>query len=100
MNMDIELANSGVIQEGIPAKKKGGGGGRKVKYPFGEVGVGQMFTYECSPDDKIKTMHRLSAAANAWCHRQGMTVNYFVVRTLPQGIGVYRIGGDDKPLEG
>jgi hypothetical protein len=95
VNMDFELANDGVAQPGDPQKKF-----RKTKYPFGDIGVGQMYLFECKPEAKVKAMHRLSSAANAWCHRNGLEINRFVVRTLPNGVGVYRIGGDDKPLEG
>jgi hypothetical protein len=95
VNMDFELANDGVAQPGDPQKKF-----RKTKYPFGDIGVGQMYLFECESEAKVKAMHRLSSAANAWCHRNGLAINRFVVRTLPNGVGVYRIGGDDKPLEG
>jgi len=103
--MDFELANDGVTQPGDPQRKF-----RKTKYPFGDIGVGQypfgdigvgqMYLFECEPEAKVKAVHRLSSAANVWCRRSGLETNRFVVRTLPNGVGVYRIGGDDKPLEG
>ena len=95
--MDLELAN-GRVPATEPVQKTRVG--RKAKYPFAEVGVGQMFTFECSQEDRKKAVHRLSAAANVWCRRHGYVMNHFVIRTLPTGVGVYRIGGDDKPLEG
>jgi hypothetical protein len=79
----------------VPSKK---GSGRKSKYPFDRLDPGMYFLVECAKEESKKVVGRLTASAHSWCRRRGM-LNQFVCRTLPEGVGVFRIGNIRLPLE-
>ena len=60
------------------------------KYPFGKLEANQMFLVECPEYDRRRLMRSISVAAHSWCKRRGIR-NHFVCRTLPDGVGVYKV---------
>jgi hypothetical protein len=77
------------ISEGQAPHKKGSG--RKSKYPFDKLTPGTYFVVPCSKEEHRRTLTRLSVGAYQWCRRRGIP-NQFVCRTLPEGIGVFKLG--------
>lgn len=67
------------------------------KYPFGSLNSGQMFLVECPLESRKRLMQSLVVCAHMWCKRRGLA-NLFVCRTLPEGVGVYKID-DEQPKE-
>ena len=64
--------------------------GRKAKYPFADLKVGQMFWIpgEEAPMGGIRT---LLSAVGAYRRRTGAIQHRFVVRPHEDGIGVWRV---------
>jgi hypothetical protein len=76
-----------------PPKKRHG---QRDQYPWRILQGGEMFLVHCPPEEAEKVMHSLVASANSWCKNRGMQ-NQFVCRTLPEGVGAFKLGVDDPP---
>ena len=76
-----------------PAKRRHG---KRNQYPWRLLKTGEMFLVHCPPEDAERVMHTVVAASHSWCKNRGMQ-NQFVCRTLPEGVGAFKLGVDDPP---
>lgn len=64
--------------------------GRKVKYPFADLTVGQMFWIP-GPEVPTGGIKTLLSAVGAYRRRTGVLHHRFVVRPHEGGVGVWRV---------
>jgi hypothetical protein len=77
----------------VPTKRRHG---QRDQYPWRLLKTGEMFLVHCPPEEAERIMHSLVASAHSWCKNRGMQ-NQFVCRTLPDGVGAFKLGVDDSP---
>lgn len=79
------------IRSDLPLPKRTGVGGRKPKYPFGELAVGQAFVVK-SAEDPVKGAS-LRSSANGYSKKHPGWK--FTVRAVEGGYGVWCIASPD-----
>ena len=82
------------IEDGIdiPKRVRPTGAGRKAKYPFAILGVGQSFLVPAGPYKDLtyrKAVCRLTASSAAWGKK--LSGRKFSVRTVEGGVRVWRV---------
>jgi hypothetical protein len=73
------------IETGIEFNPKASTRGRKPKYPFGEMAVGDSLFFD---GEKIGPQCKPYAAANAYAYKNGVK---FAGRTVDGGVRIWRV---------
>lgn len=90
-SVTVESGDVFILQKNIPMSGAFRSIGPHLRYPFGEMVVGDSFEIKASKTDVKKSVSRLSSACASYVRAKNKAAKFTVRRTSPDTVRVWRV---------